>query len=83
MKFSKITFTHVRTVLGETVGMLSTEPNQASRKVDSIVADGVWVHITRGGETRSVPASSIEEATPAAPETLGATVPHQPRAKAR
>lgn len=82
MRFSKITFTQARTVLGETVGMLSTEPNQASRKVDSIVADGQWVHITRGAETRSVPASAVEEATPA-PEQLGAPAAPQPRAKAR
>jgi hypothetical protein len=62
--FSKITFTHPRFVLGETVGMLSTEPNQASRRVDSIEADGYWVLITRGDETRAVPSSCIEEATP-------------------
>lgn len=86
MKFEKITFTHPRVVFGESTGMLSTEPNQASRQVDSIVADGVWVIIKRGELLRIVPASSIEEAVPL-PESL-ATVElpkpvAQPRAKAR
>lgn len=66
MKFEKITFSTPRHVLGETVGMLSTEPNQASRRVDSIVADGFWVTIIRGERMSIVPASCIEEAVPLA-----------------
>lgn len=82
MKFEKITFTHPRVVFGESTGMLSTEPNQASRQVDSLVGDGVWVVITRAGLVRVVPASSIEEAVPL-PETLaGAELPEpKPAAK--
>lgn len=85
MKLLKITFSHPRTVLGETVGMLSTEPNQASRTCDSITADGFWVIITRAERTAVVPATAIEEAIPL-PEQLehptGKAAP-QPRAKAR
>jgi hypothetical protein len=64
MKLLKITFTTPRHVLGETVGLLSTEPNQASRQVDSITADGFWVVVVRGERTAVVPCTSIEEGVP-------------------
>lgn len=79
MLFLKITFTHPRTLFAETVGMISTEPNQASRQVDSIVADGVWLVITRGDIVRVVPATAVEEGIPL-PETLaGAELPKAPK----
>ena len=81
MKFEKITFTHPRVVFGESIGMLSTEPNQASRQVDSIIADGVWVVIVRGEHSRVVPASCIEEGVPLPESLAGAELPPKPRAK--
>jgi hypothetical protein len=50
--------------------LLSTEPNQASRRVDSIVADGYWVISKRGERVGVVPATSIEEAIPLLPPTV-------------
>jgi hypothetical protein len=87
---------------GESVGFLSTRNNDVTRKIESIEAAGVWLVITRamydpndqnkfvGYETRCVPASAVENATPEEDPSLtrallaaGEQQTRGPRAKAR
>jgi hypothetical protein len=63
MRFTKIVFTHPRTVFGNTSsGSLETEPNERAAPVSSIEERGQWVVIVRDGVTKAIPASAVEYA---------------------
>jgi hypothetical protein len=74
LKFSRITFTHPRSVkfLGEDgrphssfahdIGSLSTLENAVAPAVDSIEAVDSWIVVRYLGQVKAVPASAIEAA---------------------
>lgn len=63
MKFTKVVFTHPRTVFGsESRGTIETEANERGTPVDSIEAVGHWLVVRRGDAVKAVPCSAVENA---------------------
>jgi hypothetical protein len=66
VKFSKVVFTHPIQVTFDhptfknSIGTLTTLPNQTTTPVDSIEEFGIWLIVRLGDQVRSIPAASVD-----------------------